>query len=220
MEEIIRKIPLFSMLPATMLQQEIDGGGFYLKKYAKGATLKNQNDVCTTLDIVLSGRFITYSLTENGSAMQVFEFCNKEILGANLLFGDDNAYPLSIYCDTDGQILHLSKSAVSVFLQDYNFVIEFVGMLSQNSQRLNKKMQMVLHKTLRDNLLEYLHEQSQLQQSNTIMLPISKKQLADYLGVQRPSLFRELKNLKEQGIIEVIGTKIKLKIINNSKTSI
>ena len=39
--------------------------------------------------------------------------------------------------------------------------------------------------------------------SKTIILPISKKQLADHFGVQRPSLFRELKRMKDEGLIEI-----------------
>ena len=69
---------------------------------------------------------------------------------------------------------------------------------------------MVAQKTLRENLLEYFRQQSILQGSNTIVLPISKKQLADYLGVQRPSLFRELKNLKDEGIIDVSNRTIQI----------
>ncbi|MDD4690459.1 MAG: helix-turn-helix domain-containing protein, partial [Eubacteriales bacterium] len=46
-------------------------------------------------------------------------------------------------------------------------------------------------------------KQSFIQGSPTILLPISKKQLADYLGVQRPSLFRELKKLQDERIIEI-----------------
>ncbi|MDD3253809.1 MAG: helix-turn-helix domain-containing protein [Lachnospiraceae bacterium] len=35
--------------------------------------------------------------------------------------------------------------------------------------------------------------------------------MADYLGVQRPSLFRELKKLKEEGIIEINNRTITIK---------
>ena len=36
------------------------------------------------------------------------------------------------------------------------------------------------------------------------------KELADYLGVQRPSLFRELKKMKDEGIIEISKRTIRL----------
>ena len=39
---------------------------------------------------------------------------------------------------------------------------------------------------------------------------IPKKELADYMGVQRPSLFRELKKLKDEGIIVIDNRTIQL----------
>lgn len=208
--EMMKTIPLFGGLPAEELQRQLDGGQLYLRKYSKNMVLSNQKELCETLDIVLSGSFVTYSLAENGSAMQVFEFTKGMTLGANLLFGDSNTYPLTVYCMESGEILRVTKRAVSDFLHHHCFAMTFIVMLSQNSQRLNKKMRMGLHKTLRENLLDYFESQSRLQQSDTIVLPISKKQLADYLGVQRPSLFRELKKLRDEGTIVSKGRCIAL----------
>lgn len=210
MIETIKTIPIFSQLPMDDISLLISDNQIYLKSYSKGATVYNQADGCKTFDLVLSGGLVAYSLQENGSAMTMFEFSKGQILGANLLFGDTNTYPFTIYCLSDTQVLHITKKAVSEFLNCYDFTMHFIGMLSLNSQKLNGKITMATQKTLRENLLEYLRQQSVLQQSNCIVLPISKKQLADYLGVQRPSLFRELKNLKDEGIIDVSNREIQL----------
>lgn len=207
----IRKIPLFARLPEDKLHSMMWNNQLYCKKYSKGATLYNQGDPCKTMDIVLEGGFLAYSLSEKGSEMTVFEFSEGENIGANLLFGNDHAYPLTIYCSADAQVLHLTKEAVSYFLRDHGFALQLVGILSYRSQELNRKVIMATQKTLRENLLEYFRQQALLQNTDTILLPISKKQLADYLGVQRPSLFRELKKLKEEGIIEVLNRRIHVK---------
>ena len=132
-----------------------------------------------------------------------------------MLFGDTNTYPFTIYCMSDTQLLHVTKKAVSSFLRNYNFTMQFIGMLSLNSQKLNCKITMVTQRKLRENLLEYLRQQAILQGSNVIILPINKKQLADYFGVQRPSLFRELKTLKDEGIIDISNRTIRLNHIQN-----
>ncbi len=215
MVELIRNIPLFTQLPLDKLQPLISDNQLYLKNYSKGTTVYNQKDSCDTFDIIISGSLVVYSLLENGSAMTMFEFAQGHMLGANLLFGDTHTYPFTIYCLSDAQLLHITKKAVSHFLHDYHFTLQFIGMLSLNSQKLNRKITMVTQKNLRENLLEYFRQQSILQHSNKIVLPISKKQLADYLGVQRPSLFRELKNLKDEGIIDVSNRTIQLNPIHD-----
>lgn len=216
---ILEAIPLFSQLPSDEMKLLIADNQLYLKNYSKNGTVYNQKDSCKTLDFLLSGSLVAYSLLENGSAITMFEFSKGQILGANLLFGDTGVYPFTIYCMADAQILHVTKKAVSDFLHDYHFTMQFIKMLSHNSQKLNRRITMATQKTLRENLLEYLRQQSILQRSNHIVLPISKKQLADYFGVQRPSLFRMLKNLKDEGIIDVSNRRIQLNLIQNADES-
>lgn len=175
----------------------------YSSLYSKGATLHNKNEICDMLDIVMSGRLIAYSLSENGSAMTMFEFAKGSVIGANLLFGNKHEYPLNIYCVSDCEVLHIKKDAASGLLHDYNFTMEFIKSLSLNSLGMNQKITMMAQNTLRENLLEYFRQQSLQQNSLRFCLPINKKELADFLGVQRPSLFRELKRLKVEGIIQV-----------------
>jgi len=207
---VIKTLPILAQLPPNEVKQLISEIELYTADYVKGATVHDLKDSCTTLDVVLSGSLVAYSLSENGSAMTMFVFSEGQMLGANLLFGDDHAYPFTIYCMSDSRILHITKEAVSSFLHDYGFAMQFIGMLSQNAQKLNRRITMATQKTLRENLLEYLRQQSVAQHSNRIVLPISKKQLADHLGVQRPSLFRQLKCLKDEGVIDVFNRTILL----------
>ena len=176
-----------------------------------GVTFYDQGDECETFDLILSGSLVTYSLAENGSQMMMFEFSRGHTLGANLLFGDTHTYPFSVYCQERAEIIHLTKDAVMTLLYNYDFTLNFVGIVSSNSQKLNQKIYMTMHRTLRENLLDFFQQQAHLQKTNYFRLPISKKQLADQMGVQRPSLFRELKRLKEDGVIEVENRYIHLK---------
>jgi len=61
-----------------------------------------------------------------------------------------------------------------------------------------------------ENIIEYFTALSVEQNSNMVLLPVSKKQLADYFGVQRPSFFRELKNMQDQKLIEISNKQVAL----------
>ena len=69
---------------------------------------------------------------------------------------------------------------------------------------------MLTNKTIRDKLLAYFNIISSTGTIKTIYLPFSYSDLANYLGVNRSAMTRELNNLKEEGIIETSGRKIKL----------
>ena len=103
-----------------------------------------------------------------------------------------------------------TKVAVSELLKDYNYVLQYVQLLSVNSQGMNQKIAMFTQKTLRENLMDYLQSLSIEQNSTTVLLPMSKKQLSDYLGVQRQSMFRELKRMREEGLIEIDNRRVRI----------
>lgn len=211
--DVLKSIPLLTTITKNDLKTQISNHNIYQKTYVKGTTLHNANDSCNTLDIILSGNLVAYSLSINGSSTTIFEFNEGHLIGANLLFGKNHNYPLNLYCITPCTILHINKNAIINFLQDYNFTLLYIKSISQNSQGINQKMAMFTQKSLRENILDFFKQQSILQNSSEILLPMSKKQFADYLGVQRPSLFRELKKLKDENKIEISNRRIKIKTI-------
>ena len=203
MVEDLKNLPHFKDVDQKVLESLILSNQIIKRSYNKGITVHEQYSECYGVDIVLSGNLIAYSLASNGSETIVFKFCEGSIIGANLLFGEQNRYPMNIYCTAGCALFHISKIAVSKLLKEYSFVMSFVRSLSLNSQGMNKKIAMYTQKSLRENLMDYLVALSAVQKSKTIILPISKKQLAVHFGVQRPSLFRELKRMKDEGLIEI-----------------
>jgi len=204
----LKSIPLLMEVDDDILISLLEERQIYEAKYKKSAVIHGQGESCNTLDLVLSGSLVAYSLSQNGSETVMFEFTNGGIIGANLLFGDSSKYPLNIYCLTDCVLIHMTKVAVLELLKNYSFVMRYIQSLSQNSQGMNRKIAMFTQKSLRENILDYLAVQTVRQQSATITLPVTKKQLADYFGVQRPSLFRELKRLVDEGIITIDNHRI------------
>jgi CRP-like cAMP-binding protein len=181
------------------------------RQYPKGATVHSQGKRCRTLDIVEAGRLVAYSLAANGSESIVFEFEQGGVIGANLIFGTHNIYPMNIYCTADCTLVHITRAGTEELLKEHMFVMRFVQLLSSNSQQMNKRIAMYTQKNLRENLIDYLLALSIEQNTKTVILPTTKKQLADYFGVQRPSLFRELKIMKDEGLIDVADRKITIK---------
>jgi len=208
--EELKRVAMLSGADPEALERCVADHQIFGGKYAKGITVHRQHDRCLALDVVMSGELVAYSLAENGSAITLFEFKEGGIIGANLLFADSDAYPLNIYTVTPCTLLHMTKEVVEALLSGHDFAMRYIKSLSLNSQGMNRKITMLTQKTLRDNLMDYLRHQALVQGSSDIKLPISKKELADYMGVQRPSLFRELKKMKGDGLIDISNRFIKI----------
>ena len=200
---------MFSQIDEKQLKKHLKEGLIRLNTYPKAVIIYHRNDFCQNLDVVYSGSLMAYVLSEGGSLTSMFEFKKDNLIGGNLLFGDHHAYPFTII-SKKCQLFHIQKEAILDYLHNYHFVLHYVKSLSLNSQTMNQKITMVTQNTLRDNILIYLRQQAILQNNTTILLPISKKEWANFLGVQRPSLFREMKKLKEEGLIDIDNRLIRI----------
>ena len=67
---------------------------------------------------------------------------------------------------------------------------------------LNLRIELLSQKTIRDKLLSYFRILSENNFSKTFVVPFSLTDLADYLSIDRSAMMRELKMLKEDGIIK------------------
>jgi len=67
---------------------------------------------------------------------------------------------------------------------------------------LNLRIELLSQKTIRDKILSYFRILSENSFSKTFTLPFSLTDLADYLSIDRSAMMREIKTLKEDGIIK------------------
>jgi len=56
--------------------------------------------------------------------------------------------------------------------------------------------------SIRQKLCDYFITLYKQQKNKTLRVPVNRQKLADLLGVQRPSLSRELIHMKEEGLID------------------
>lgn len=70
--DILQNISLFSAVKKSELEKLLADNHIYKKHYSKGVTVHNANETCRTLDIVLSGSLVAYSLSTNGSSTTMF----------------------------------------------------------------------------------------------------------------------------------------------------
>ena len=71
---------------------------------------------------------------------------------------------------------------------------------SKNIQ-MNKKLRILAHKTTREKLLAYLTDQAKQAHSRTFTIPLSRQDLADYIGAERSAMSAELGKLVKEGVL-------------------
>ena len=82
--------------------------------------------------------------------------------------------------------------------------------INEKFMNRNERIKILEQKQIRNKLLAFFEIEQKKTRLNYITLPFSFKDLADYIAVNRSSMFREIKNLKDEGFINVKGKKITL----------
>jgi len=90
------------------------------------------------------------------------------------------------------------------------FTKNLLQILMEKMKKKNERIEILSKKTIRNRLLEYFNIEANKHGSKYIYLPFNFTDLADYLGVDRSAMSRELSHLKEEKQIEVKGKKITL----------
>lgn len=82
---------------------------------------------------------------------------------------------------------------------------------AEKNLELTRKISYTSPKSIRGRLLSYLSDQAILQGSRQFAIPFDRQQLADYLGVERSALSKELGKMRREGILQTEKNRFWLK---------
>lgn len=191
---------------------------YKIEKYGKGDIVLAEEDTCNTLNLILDGSVEVQKVDSTGKVLSIAEFGPGEIFGEMLIFADKNTSPINVISKAKSTVLHISKNSVISLCQNSSeFLLEFLRILSNKAMILNLKLKEVTLKTIRQKICEYILAQYKEQKSLKIKLNMTKKDWADRIGVQRPSLSRELIKMKEEDIIDYDKSFITIKDLESLK---
>ena len=170
--------------------------------YPKNTLIYHENDLCDRIGYVVEGNLELIHFTVNGEERLLAELKQGDIFGDFLINSENPYYPGNLVSISDSSICFLEKNKLERLIKtndDFRHI--YLKQLSDKALKLNQHNKLLMQKSLRDKLLMYINNLSLSQ--NTKLVAISNKQaLANYLNVTRQSLFRELKAMKKENIID------------------
>ncbi len=183
-------------------------------KYTKGINIIDYMDRTNSIGIIDSGSIDIVQTDYDGNETLIDELTTNDIFGSTIY-----SIVLSDECSI------VTKENTIVTFIDYreienaefiksDFYITFVqnllAIIFEQMSLKNKRIDILTKKTIRNKLLTYFKQLSREQGSKSITLPFSLTTLARFISVDRSAMIRELKYLKEEGIIDQKTKKIRL----------
>jgi CRP-like cAMP-binding protein len=218
--EAIQGISLFSGFQKGELAELFGTSKYQIQEYEKDRIIYLQNEVCKTVDIILNGQVSVQNIVENGNILTIRVFSVSDLLGANIMFSSRNHYPMMVVAATRTTILHMQREFILKLCQSsICFTVGLLATIADKTIVLADKINAISLKTIRQSLIDFMKYECHMQNSSVIVLDISKKDLAERLGIQRSSLSRELNKMRKDGLLEYDAWSITLKNLDAGKGS-
>lgn len=207
----IQGLPILGAISGEELESLIRSGELRMATYKKNAVVHLEGETCRKLEVLISGEVVVDRIDQDGSILSISRFREEDVLGAPLLFASDPAYILTVSTVKDTEFLEMSKDCIlDLCSTNPKFLEMMLQMISNHASLLGRKLKNHVERSLRDKIMIYLNMQRHRQGRDTIQLLESKKALAERFGVQRTSLSRELKKMKDEGLIDYDAKKIQI----------
>ena len=214
MKDIINKLEennFFNNLNHEEIQKLISNIGYSVKAYKKGEIIANEEDECNSLGFVLDGTIEIQRIYLSGKQIIVKRLSNGDVFGEALIFSKKSNYPSTVVAFSECNILYISKSDIlKLCTMDERVLGNFMSVLSNKILMLNSKIKSIAFKSIKHKVINFILEQAKKQKSETIKLKESKEEIASAMGIPRPSLSRELMNLRDLNYIEFDRNVIKI----------
>lgn len=199
----LAKSPLFHGMGTRELQELLQKTAYQTRPYSRGEVIAVEDDDCGAIGVILAGSVQVQKTYPSGKIVVLNTLEEGDTFGEVTVFSELRRYPATIVTLTEGEILFLFRDGIKNLCRaSETFLENFLRLLSAKILMLNRKVKILSYKSIREKVAAYLLEQYRLQKSASITLPANRKETAEFLGIPRPSLSRELAALKKEGLID------------------
>jgi CRP-like cAMP-binding protein len=114
---------------------------------------------------------------------------------------------------TDSRLYLIKKKEfLSLVTGDIKFATEWMRLLSQMVIQLRRRLVDLTLRTPKARIASYLMTLSEMQDSNSIVLPVPRKELATFLGMTHETFYRTAKEMETENLVRF--TREKVEILN------
>ena len=199
----IKQVDLIKSIKSEEIELFLNEGSFKTTEYGKNNIVHFVGEVCSKLEIILSGKVVIERIDESGNLMTIAEFFSGDVLGGNLMFSKNPHYPMTVTTKQPTVILEINKTRLfQLFSDNHDFLKSYLEYVSDHTVILGDRIKHYVNRTIRESIMSYLDYELKKQNGNIIKLSITKKALAEKIGVQRTSLSRELAKMRDDGLIK------------------
>lgn len=186
------------------------------RSYPAEELICDLNAATDAIGILERGSAALIRIDEAGVVTVMEEMGPGGVFGQKLAFGSATGDSLEVVARTACDVTfidypHLLKRCENACTHHSILVQNMLGLLSDKAQALSERVDVLSRRSIREKLLCCFRQLAEKSGGAAFTLPFSLSVLADYIATDRCAMMRELRHLKEEGIVSADGRRIVLR---------
>ena len=203
MIKTLKETVVFNNIDEETIKNILEKTRYEIRNYSPNESIAFRGDEVKGLYIILKGTLITEMLTEEGNIIKIEELVPSDVIASAFIFGKRNSFPVDLSAKDKAEILFIERKEFLKLLFSQEKILEnFLNEISNKTQLLtNKIWNSFNNKTIKKKFCDYVKKN----QKNNLFSIQNLGALAEFFGVERPSLSRVLSELVKDEKLERIG---------------
>ena len=186
-------MPVFAHLSMEKLEEFLEKTPCRLAHYETREHIAMQGAPCRAFILLCEGQVRASMIGTDGRQVTIEDHEAPMLLASNFVFATHNHFPVDIIAITPCEIMVIEKEPFTELMCTEPVVLQnFLRILSDRSHILTRKLGSLVLLKLKNRIAAYLLEHQEIR---------NQQEVADYLGVARPSLARVLAELAQEGSV-------------------
>lgn len=207
---LLKKVQLFKGLNDQEILSALSCLNANMVTYDKDTIIYHEKDKVKFIGIILSGEIQTQKIDYNGNINIISKLFPKEIIAASACYCTKQTLPFNVVSISFSEILcldinHLIRPCCNL-CSFHNLLIQnIINIIADRNIILAEKINILSNRSTKEKIFTYLYNQSNNTYNKSFTIPLSRKQMAEYLSVNRSALSKTLAHLRDEGYLQFKG---------------
>lgn len=195
-----------------------------VRAFPRGEMICQAGQPQDEIGIVLEGEIQIIRENLDGSRLIIGQTGPGELFGEISAYAGQARWPGTVLTQTSGHVLFLhTGKLLEPCCQSCDFhrrlIRNMLAIVARKAMVMNRRLDYLRMGGMRQKLAAYLYEQYRQSGSKTFLLPVNREEMADYLGVSRPSMSRELGRMKNEEMIDFYKSSFTIRNVDSLRAA-
>lgn len=225
MIHVLKHSPLFHSISPEALKVVFSCLKPRVYTYPKGGFIAVEGEIFAGLGILLRGKATIVKENAAGDRIVMNPMTEGDMFGEIIVFSNTTTWPASVIAQTECNVIFLPSvkimgTCANICASHKQLITNMLTIVSEKAIDLNRKVEYLAIKGMREKICTYLLEQYKFTKSTFFTLNLNRNDLADFFNVSRTALSREMGRMRDEGLIEFHRSSIKIVDLEALKRSI